>query len=108
MSRHADSLVFEDQCRKLVQANVPIIAAHPLSDSLFCYEIEMMREEVGGVILAFAPGFGHPAFQQLADLIDAGESSEIGVAEQLVIERHLPARDRAAVLKVLAQDITLV
>jgi predicted dehydrogenase len=108
VSRHADSLVFEDQCRKLVQAQVPIIAAHPLSDSLFCYELEMMREEVGGVILAFAPGFGHPAFRQVADLIAAGESSAIGVVEQLVIERHLPARDRASVLKVLAQDITLV
>jgi predicted dehydrogenase len=107
VSQHADALVFEDQCRKLVQAQVPIVAAHPLSDSLFAYELEMMREEVGGVILAFAPGFGHPAFQKLADLIDAGESSEIGVAEQLAIERHLPARDRASVLNVLAQDLTL-
>lgn len=107
VSPHADSLVFEDQCRKLVQAGVPLIAAHPLGDSLFAYELEMMREEVGGVILAFAPGFGHPAFEQLAQLIDAGESSAIGVAEQLVIERYLPIRDRASVLKVLAQDITL-
>ncbi|HRX77491.1 MAG TPA: hypothetical protein P5307_00435 [Pirellulaceae bacterium] len=108
LSRHADTLVFEDQCRKLVQAQVPIIATHPLSDSLFCYELEMMRDEVGGVILAFAPGFGHPAFQKLADLIGAGESSEIGVAEQVVIERHLPARDRTTVLKVVAQDVTLM
>lgn len=107
VSQHADTIVFEDQCRKLVQAGVPLVAMHPLSDSLFAYELEMMREEAGGVILAFASGFGHPAFRHLADLIDAGESSEIGVAEQLVIERHLPARDRASVLNVLAQDITL-
>lgn len=104
---HDDSIVFEDQCRKLVQASVPVIATHPLSDSLFAYELEMMREEVGGTIIAFVPGFGHPAFERIAQLIGAGESSEIGMAEQLVIERHLPARDRASVLRVLAQDVTL-
>ncbi|MCA9122842.1 MAG: hypothetical protein H6822_30545 [Planctomycetaceae bacterium] len=107
IARHDDSIVFEDQCRKLVQASIPILAVHPLSDSLFTYELEMMREEVGGTIIAFAPGFGHPAFERMAQLIAAGESSEIGIAEQLVIERHLPNRDRAGVLRVLAQDITL-
>jgi len=107
LSPHADSLVFEDQCRKLVQANVPIVVSHPIGDSLFAYELEMMREEARSVILAFSPGFGHPAFERLARIMEQGESSEIGVAEQLVIERHLPARDRACVLRVLAQDITL-
>ncbi len=104
---HADKIVFEDQCRKLVQANVPMIVSHPMGDSLFAYELEMMREEARSIMLAFAPGFGHPAFERLARLIEEGDESEIGIAEQLVIERHLPARDRAAVLRVLAQDITL-
>ncbi|MEO8495269.1 MAG: hypothetical protein ABI614_09375 [Planctomycetota bacterium] len=104
---HSDSFVFEDQCRKLVQAKVPIIVTHPIGDSLFAYELEMMREEARGIILAFSPGFGHPAYERFAELIEQGESSEIGVAEQLVIERHLPVRDRASVLRVLAQDVTL-
>lgn len=107
VASHADAIVFEDQCRKLVQANVPVIVSHPLGDSLFAYELEMMREEARSVMLAFAPGFGHPAFERLARLIEEGDASEIGTAEQLVIERHLPARDRASVLHVLAQDITL-
>ncbi|MEX0818457.1 MAG: hypothetical protein WD070_02655 [Pirellulaceae bacterium] len=107
MTPHAETLVFEDQCRKLVQAGVPIIASHPMGDSLFAYELEMMREEVRGSILAYFPGAGHPAFEQLAQLIDQGDSSAIGVAEQLVIERYLPERDRASVLPALAQGITL-
>ncbi len=107
VSPHPDAIVFEDQCRKLVQAGVPIIVSHPIGDSLFAYELEMMREEAGGTILAYSPGFGHPAFERLADLIEQGEASEIGVPEQLVIDRHLPARDRLAVLHVLAQDVTL-
>ncbi|MDA1050841.1 MAG: hypothetical protein O3C40_10230 [Planctomycetota bacterium] len=107
VTSHADAIVFEDQCRKLVQANVPIIVSHPIGDSLFAYELEMMREEARSIMLAFAPRFGHPAFERLARLIEQGESSDIGIAEQLVIERQLPARDRASVLRVLAQDITL-
>ncbi|MBC8351799.1 MAG: hypothetical protein H8E66_07405 [Planctomycetes bacterium] len=107
VSPHSDAIVFEDQCRKLVQAGVPIIISHPIGDSLFAYELEMMREEARGAIFAYSPGFGHPAFAQLAQLIEQGESSDIGAVEQLVIERHMSMRDRSSVLHVLAQDITL-
>jgi predicted dehydrogenase len=107
VTKHSGTIVFEDQCRKLVQAGIPIIASHPIGDSLFAYELEMMREEAGGVMLAYFPARRHSAIQRLAMLIHEGESSDIGVAEQLVIERRMPLRDRADVLRILAQDITL-
>lgn len=107
VAKHDDSLVFEDQCRKLVQASIPLIVSHPLSDSLFAYELEMMREEVGGVIKTFMPGFQHPAFDRLAELIAQGDSSPIGTVEQIAIERFFPSRDRDSVFRTLAQDITL-
>ena len=107
VAKHDDAIVFEDQCRKLVQAGIPLIASHPLSDSLFAYELEMMREEVSGVIQAFMPGFHHPAFDRLAELMEQGESSAIGVVEQIAIELFFPSRERDTVFRTLAQDITL-
>lgn len=107
VAKHDESLVFEDQCRKLVQADIPLIVSHPLCDSLFAYELEMMREEVGGVIQSFMPGFQHPAFERLVELIEQGDSSPIGSVEQIAIERYFPSRDRDSVFRTLAQDITL-
>ena len=32
VASHSDAIVFEDQCRKLVQASVPIMVSHPIGD----------------------------------------------------------------------------
>ncbi len=105
---HGDTLVFEDQLRKLVQAKVPLIVVHGWRDALLAYELEMMREEAGGLILPFFPGWGHPALARVADILSQGESSPVGQPEQIVMERYLTQRDRSNVLAALARDISIV
>jgi predicted dehydrogenase len=105
---HGDELTLEDQLRKLAQAAVPMIVAHPIHDSLFAYELEMMREEAGGVIVPFCAGIQHPALTKLSDLIRDPSSSAIGQPEQIVFERCLAERDRRSVLDAFAQDVTLI
>jgi len=96
----------EEQLRKLTQAAVPMIIVHPLHDSLLAYELEMIRESVGGVIVGFYSDAGHPAVARLAELLRSGDASAIGAPEQIVFERGLTHRDRTNVLTALSRDIT--
>ena len=97
-----------EQLRKLAQAAVPLIASHPVVDSMLVYyELDMIRRENHAVLLAFTPGRGHPAWQQLNKLVQAADEGPLGPLEQVVIERAAAARDRWSVLRNFARDIEL-
>lgn len=94
--------------KKLVQAGVPILATHPLGDPLLALELEMIRGDGRGPIVAHYPGCRHPAIAQLAQWVRSGDASPLGRIEQVVFERALANRDRAAVTAQLARDADLL
>lgn len=105
----------EDQLRRLVQAAIPTVVAHPGSLApLFCYELDMICRENGCTLLQYYPGQDHPAVFQLKHLVEHATSiggqynSDLGNIEQIAFERRLEMRDQSAVLDQLARDIDLL
>jgi len=96
--------LLEDQLRKLVQAAIPIVVSHPICDTLMAYELEMMRQESGGLIVPYSPGRNHPAVRGLAEYVNEPERSPVGRIEQVIFERQLADRRREAVLRQFRRD----
>lgn len=94
--------------KKLVQAGVPILATHPLGDPLLALELEMIRGDGRGPIVAHYPGCRHPAVAKLAQWVQAGDSGPLGRVEQVVFERSLIDRSRSAVTAQLARDVDIL
>jgi len=94
-----------DQLRKLVQAAVPLIVFQPGCDAIVGFELEMIRQDTGGIIVPFVPG-ASPA-SGLPILALFGGQSPIGSIEQVLIEREMTNRSRANVLAQLARDVGL-
>jgi predicted dehydrogenase len=98
-----------EQLRKLVQAAVPMVLSHPANDSmLICYELDMIRRESGCVMLPYVPYRWHAGVRRLAALIAEGAKSDIGPAEQVVMERAMSERTRPAVQRQFASDVELL
>lgn len=97
-----------DQLRKLAQAAIPLLVVCPACDAIVGFEIEMIRRDVGGLILPYVPGQYHPALQELALLIKEPLSSPLGQLEQVTFEREQAHRDRASVLRQLPRDLCLL
>src|SRR5207249_4805185 len=97
-----------EELRKLVQAGVPLLVAHPVVDSMLVYyELDMIRRESSCVIVPNMPWRWHPAIAQLAGLIAAADSP-LGPIGQAMFERTLRQRDRSAVAAQFARDVDLV
>jgi hypothetical protein len=97
--------------RLLVQAGRPLLASHPLDPSmLWAWEVEMIRRDVGGVIVPLLPERLHPFVARLRGLLEASlaGSGPLGGVESLVLERRLATRTRSDVLAALALDADLV
>ena len=86
-----------DQLKKLVQAKVPLVVVHPACEYIDGYEIEMIRRDVGGIIIPYYPGISDPAL----DVLLAKANSTV---EQIAFERRQANRTRSAVLVQLARD----
>ncbi len=97
-----------EQLRKLVGAGVSVVAMHPAVDVLTAYEIEVIRRDAGGTIMAFAPGWQHPAWDILCDLVTLGDGSPLGQTDHVSFDRHIVDRQRAAVLTQFGQDVRIL
>jgi hypothetical protein len=96
-----------DQLRKLAQAAVPMLIIHPACEMIVGYELEMIRADSGGIMQPWVPGLDHPAVAEL-QLLAGGESSPLGEVEQVILERQMADRSRAAVLTQLARDVAVL
>lgn len=94
--------------KKLAQAGVPLLLIHPVGDPLLALELEMIRSDGQGPLVAHYPGCRHPAWNLIRKWIELGETGPLGKVEQLVFERSLAARDRAAVTFQLARDVDVI
>ncbi len=97
-----------EQLIQLAKAGTPLLVAWPTCDVVAAYELEMIRRDTQASLVPFIPGRLHPAVEQLAALVQAGESSSLGQVEQVVIERYAPERDRPSVLRLFTRDVALV
>lgn len=98
-----------EQLRKFVQTSVPVLAAHPVIDSMLdYYELDMIRRETRSVLLPYLPARLHPAIQVLLEWRASPERSPLGPLEQVIIERQLASRTKESVLREFSRDVDLV
>jgi predicted dehydrogenase len=100
-----------DATRALVQAGRPLLLSHPAELSmLWAWEVEMIRQDVGGRVMPLLPDRLHPFVTRLRSLLEAalaGGGSR-GAVESVVLERRMIDRQRDTVLTWLARDADLV
>jgi predicted dehydrogenase len=97
-----------EQLKRLATEAVPILASHPVSDSVLTYyELDMIRRETGGILRHFNPLSGHPILVDLADWMLDGHPV-IGTIHQLTCERRMDEASRENVLAYLARDIEFI
>ncbi len=98
-----------EQLVMLAQVGVPLLVAHPAVDSMLVYyRLEMILEEMQGVLIAYLPGRWHPLTTQTAELIRAGAASAIGAIQHATFERWAADREPAATLAHFARDVDLI
>jgi predicted dehydrogenase len=109
VARASDDEQRADALRRLVQQRVPVLATHPVVDSMLVYyELDMIRRETACPMMPYLPGRWHPAAQRVSQWLLAGETPELGRIEQLSFERRLHDRSKRAVLDQFARDVDLV
>jgi myo-inositol 2-dehydrogenase/D-chiro-inositol 1-dehydrogenase len=97
--------------RTLVQVGRPLVLAQPISLSmLWAWEIEMIRQDVGGPIVPILPARLHPFMTRLRRAVEGAMagSGALGILETVEFDRRLPDRRREPVLESLARDADLV
>jgi predicted dehydrogenase len=98
----------DDQLRKLIQAGMPLLVVPPICEAIVGFELEMIRKDVGGVVVPAMPLALHAAWDDLADWLSAKGTSSIGRVEIVTLERFLPVRQRSDVLVAFLHDIDLL
>jgi hypothetical protein len=100
-----------DAVRTLVQVGRPLVLSQPVELSmLWAWEIEMIRQDVGGVIVPILPARLHPFIANLRCVVEGAiaGSGDLGALETVEFDRRLPDRRREAVLESLSRDADLV
>lgn len=97
-----------DQLRKLVQASVPLIVVCPACEAIVGFEIEMIRRDVGSVIVPYVPGCFGSAVREVEGIVSQRENSPIGEIEQIALQREQTDRSREAVLRQLCRDVAII
>ncbi len=95
-----------EQVRRLATERVPLLICQPVHSSTLLYlELDMIRRDVGGIVLPYFASRWHPAVTEVREALASGR---LGPLEQLVCERFVPARTRATVLWHFMEDVALV
>lgn len=109
VARGADQELRAEQLRKLTQAGLRLIVAHPAVESmLIYYELDMIRQEGHARLVPYVPQGWHPACRRLHDLVGDGASGRLGAVEQIVVERVSTSRERSEVLRAFVRDMELL
>jgi predicted dehydrogenase len=104
-----DEDVRADQLRKLVQAGVPLLVAHPVHSSMLVYyELEMIHEEGRGPLMPLLFDRWHPAIVALFEQLSSPGPSGLGTLEQLSFVRSQHDRSSPAVKRAFARDVDLL
>ena len=94
-----------ERLKRLVADGISTVVAFPFSTSVLpYYELDMVRREMGGILLALGAWTQAPPLKQLADLIRDGHA-DVGQVRSLSWGRQLATSDRETVLGALAVDV---
>lgn len=108
VSRGPDEELRAEQLRKLIAAGVPLVVEHPIHSSmLVAYELEMIRKEVGSLLIPYDAALYSEAFQSLQRLVLV-ESSSIGAIEQVIVDQRRQNRSPERVRELFARDALLL
>jgi hypothetical protein len=95
----------QDQLRKLTQAAIPQLLVHPVCEPIIGFELEMIQQDSGCILIPFFPGCNHPLLDELGRIVAGSESTPIGLVEQIVFERSCATHERDRVTQQLTRDI---
>ncbi|MFM7843723.1 MAG: hypothetical protein ACKPEY_05780, partial [Planctomycetota bacterium] len=73
--------------RRYVQDGTTLVVVHPACSAIAALELDMIRRDTQARLLVHFPGARHPALEELAAYVTAGDDSAIGRVEQVVVER---------------------
>jgi predicted dehydrogenase len=108
VARGDDAQCRDEQLRKFVQAEVPLLVVHPACESIVGLELLMIGRDTRSLIVPYVPGMGHPGIGRLLELARAGPTGKLGRLEQIVFERGMPQRGHRHVLPRLSRDVHLL
>ena len=94
--------------RRYVQEGTTLVVSHPACSAIAALELDMIRRDTKARLIVHFPGARHPALDDLAAYVTAGDDSAIGRVEQVVVERRLAQRQRTTVLEQFARDAYLL
>jgi hypothetical protein len=97
-----------EQLRKLAQAGVPMLTMFPACEAIVGFEIEMIRRDLGGVLIPCHPDLLDPTIQNLIVLVRQPGVAGLGRLEQVNMERWIPERNVAQLRHHLTRDTALV
>lgn len=100
----------EEQLRRFVQAGIPLVLVTPPCEMLLGYELEMIRQDSRARLFPYLPMVADAEVQEVAALLQAEESGELGRIEQFVWERFAASdqRDAVSVLAHIARDVLVI
>jgi predicted dehydrogenase len=108
VARGADEELRAEQLRKLIAAGVPLVVEHPIHASmLVAYELEMIRKEVGSLLVPYDATRYSDAFTQLERFVTT-EPSSIGGLEQVIVDQRRQDRSPQRVRELFARDALLL
>ena len=108
VSRGPDEELRAEQLRRLIAAGVPLVVEHPIHSSmLVAYELEMIRKEVGSLLVPYDATLFSGAFQLLERFVLA-EKSSIGAIEQVIVDQRRQIRSPRRVRELFARDALLL
>lgn len=94
--------------RLLLQTGIPVVVSHPVVPSMLdYYELDMNRQDGGGVVMPLVPACWHPAVEQLRQMISESGPAGLGRVEQIVFDRQLQQRSKEQVLEHFVRDAEL-
>ena len=96
-----------DQLRKLTQEAIPLIIVHPVGAAILAFELQMIQQDSGGVIVPYQPDLDHPVFRKLHDNKTEPTSDAVPI-KQVSVERRMA--DTAAVTagQQFARDVLII
>jgi predicted dehydrogenase len=109
VARSGDDDLRAEQLRKLVQTGMPVLAAHPVLDSMLdCYELDMIRRDTGSLIVPYLPERHHPAIRTLSAMVEQGSESPLGRIEQVALQRRVAGVDKRDIVAQFARDVDVI
>jgi hypothetical protein len=95
--RNADQRA--EQLRKLTQAGMPLIVVHPVGEAVLAFELLMIQQDAGGLIVPYQPEIDHAVLRGLWHA--AAADNEV---QQLSVERRLVDQSAESVKQQFARD----